>query len=344
MSALSLPPAAPLQVLEARAVRVDGLRATRYRLRRDHPYTGDADLDRALSTYDALVIPPADGRADAAVVTLLNGITKPLAASVPAATALARGGVGAILLDTPLGGTRRPGGGPGSPGDAMAELARRGVALNVPLVAEMFSGVAEDLKAALALGADQHGLGRDGRVALFGVSFGCLLSSFAFGRDGLGASLIGAIGHPGLPGMARGLVDTFARFSGLPAAVVAGGLKMGPLAEAAARRMGGEAAVGALRFAQLLDRLGRGGRALKGLDPLGFASGETRPVAFLAGALDPVAPPEAVRAAASAYAHHEVSVLPALGHGWYPGARPSGAPTFGEACGAFVLRQVGGWA
>ncbi|WP_143536904.1 alpha/beta fold hydrolase [Rubricoccus marinus] len=342
MSALSVPASSPLQVLSARAVRVEGLGATRYRLRRDHPYTGDADLDLAFSTFDALVIPPADGREGAAAVTLLNGITKPLAHSIPAALELARGGAGAILIDTPLGGVRRPGGG-GNPGAAVAEIARRGVALDVPLVARMFDGVAADLAAAFALGADAHGIGARGRRALFGASFGCLLSSFAFGRDGLGDRLIGAIGHPGLPGMARGLVDTFAQFSGIPAAVVTGGLRLGPLAETAARRMGGEPAVGALRFARLLSRLGRGGRALDGLDPLGFASGESRPVAFLAGERDPVATPEAIRDAASAYPRSTVEVLPALGHGWYPGARPADAPTFGEACGAFALRQVRDW-
>ena len=343
VTAASSPRPAPLQVLSARAVRVDGLGATRYRLRRDHPFTGDEDLDRALSTFDALVIPPEDGRSGAGAVTLLNGITKPLASSVPAARVLARAGVSAVLLDTPLGGTRRPGG-EGPPGAALAEIARRGVDLDVRLVARMFDGVAGDLAAVLGLAEEEHGLGGDGRAALFGVSFGCLLSSFAFGRDGLGAQLIGAIGHPGLPGMARGLVDTFTQFSGVPAAVVAGGLRMGPLAEVAARRMGGEAAVGALRFAQLLARLGRGGRALEGLDPLGFASGvDDRPVAFLAGEVDPVAPPEAVRRAAGAFARSTVAVLPGLGHGWYPRTPPPEALGFGEACGAFALQQVHPW-
>ncbi len=335
------------QILSARAVRAGGLPATRYRLRRDHAYTGLADLDAALSTFDALIVPPEAPRSRAAAVTLLGGITKPLAASVPAALALARGGIGAILLDTPLGGTRRPGGG-GSPASALHELVQREVALDVPLVARMFDGVAHDLAAAFALGEAEHDLG--GPRALFGVSFGCLLSSFAFGRDGLGDRLIGAIGHPDLPAMARGMVETFTRFSGVPAAVISGGLRMGPLAEAAARRLGGEQAVGALRFARLLNQMGRGGRAMADLDPLVFASGgthasgETRPVAFLAGALDPVAPPEAIRASARAYANSAVEVMPALGHGWYPGAMPPGAQPFGEACGAFALRQVQDWA
>ena len=180
---------------------------------------------------------------------------------------------------------------------------------------------------------------------MFGVSFGCLLSSLAFGRDGVGRRLVGAIGHPDLPAMARGLVATFARFSGLPPAVIAGGLRLGPVAEAAARRYGGDGAVGALRFARLLDALGRGGRALDGLDPVGFADrvGADRPVALLAGAEDPVAPPSDIRAAAAAYPTAHVETLPALGHGWYPGARPAGAVSFEEACGAFLVRQLADW-
>lgn len=324
-------------------MRVAGLPATRYRLRRDHPYTGDEHVDQAFATFEAIVLPPADGRTGAPAVTLLNGITKGMDRSVPAARALAERGLGAVLMDTPLGGTRRPGTGQ-HPGLDVADIARRGIDLDVPFARRMFEGVAADLSALFDVAAAEHGLGADGRRALFGVSFGCLLSSFAFGRDGLGERLFGAIGHPDLPAMARGLVSTFARFSGLPEAAVTGGLLLGPLADAAARRFGGEQAVGALRFARLLDTLGRGGRALDGLDPIRFAGEiDGRPVAFLAGERDPVAPPSDVRAAAAAYGAASVEVLPALGHGWYPGARPAGAPSFETACGQWLVRHLADW-
>lgn len=345
MLAPSTPRAAPLQVLDVRAARVAGLAATRYRLRRDHPYTGDEDLDLAFSTFEAIVIPPADGRADAPAVSFLNGITKGMDRSVPAAVAVARAGLGAVLFDTPLGGARRVGGS-GHPGLVVAEMTRRGAALDVPFARRLFDGVAADLPAVLALAEAEHRLGAEGRRALFGVSFGCLLSSLAFGRDGVGERLFGAIGHPDLPAMARGLVGTFARFSGLPPAVVESGLRLGAVADAAARRFGGEAAVGALRFARLLTTLGRGGAALDGLDPLRFAPAVDagRPVAFLAGAVDPVATPEEIRASAAAYRTSSVEVLPALGHGWYPGAVPAGAGSFEAACGRWIVRHLGDWA
>ena len=65
---------------------------------------------------------------------------------------------------------------------------------------------------------------------------------------------------------------------------------------------------------------------------------------FWRGALDPVAPPEAVRRSAAAFAASSVEVLPGLGHGWYPGARPAGAPPFEDACGAWLVRQLADWA
>ena len=342
MSALARPVPSPLQVVESSRARAGGVPAVRYVLRRDHAYTGDQDLDRAFSTFGAVVIPPTDGRADAPVVTLLNGITKGLDRSVPAGRALAQAGIGAVLIDTPLGGSRRPAS--GHPGLDLAELARRGIALDVPLTRRLFDGVADDLPAVLALAADAHGLGHQ-RRALFGVSFGCLLSSLAFARDGVGDRLFGAIGHPDLPAMSRGLVDGFARFSGLPPAVIAGGLRLGPVAEVAVRRYGGESAVGALRLARMLDALGKGGRATEGLDPVSFAEtvSADRPAHFLAGALDPVAPPDAVRQSAGRFATSSVEVLAGLGHGWYPGARPAGAPTFEVACGDWLVRGLSDW-
>ncbi|WP_412069896.1 alpha/beta hydrolase family protein [Rubrivirga sp. IMCC43871] len=333
---------APLHVLAARPIRVGGLAAVRYRLRREHAYSGDPDLDAALSTFGAVVLPPADGRSGAAAVTLLNGITRGLDRSLPAATALARAGIAAVLIDTPLGGERRPTSGP--PQADLADLARRGVALDAALARRLFDGVAADLGAVLAWAQAEHGVGAE-RRALFGVSFGAALSSLAFARDGVGDRLFGAIGHPDLPALSRGLVDTFTRFSGLPSALVTTALRLGPVAEAAARRAGGEAAVGAVRFARLLAALGAGGRAVDGLDPVGFAPAVSadRPVHLLAGALDPVAPPAVMERAASAFAVSSVEVLPSMGHGWYPGAPPPGAPSFGAASGAWLVRHLADW-
>ena len=328
-----------LQILDARPVRLGGPPAMRYRLRRDEPYSGDADLDAAFSTFDAIVVPPVGGGAD--VVTLLNGITRDMTRSIPAAQALARAGIGAVMMDTPLGGVRRPT--QGHPGDDLADLLRRDFRPDPAFVGRLFDGVARDLLAVLALAASEHGLA--GRRALFGVSFGCVLSSLAFARDGLGERLLGIIGHPDLPAMSRGLVAGFSRFSGLSPALIATGLRLGSVADVAAQRLGGDAAVGALRFARLLQTMGRGGAALAPFDPLQFASqvSAERPVHLLAGELDPVATPDDVRAAAGHFATSSVEIAPGLGHGWYPGARPADALPFPDLCAAWAVRQLADW-
>ena len=336
-------PTARLAVLRSAPARIGRFPATRVTLRRDHAYTGDAELDAAFSTFDVVTaVPP--GRGGAALVTLMNGITKPLEHSVPAARALLAAGHAVALVETPLGGRRRASSG-GHAGQDLALLAQRGVALDVPFAARTFDGVARDLAAVVSYVEAEHGgpepVGGAGRRVLFGVSFGGLLSAHAFGRDGLGDRLYGAIVTPHLATMAGGMVHTATQFGGVPASVVATGLRMGPLAEAAARRFGGDAAVGAFRFARLLDRLAKGGPGVDAFDPLAFASAE-RPAAFLAGALDPVAPPSAVGDAAVPWGA-PVEVVGGLGHGWFPGPRPSGTPPFGELCGGWLVRQLADW-
>lgn len=329
-----------LQILRARPVRLGGVAATRYRLRRDEAYTGDDVLDAAFSTFDAIIVPPVGGGA-APVVTLMNGITRDMTRSIPTAVALAQAGIGAALMDTPLGGARRPT--QGHPGADLAELLRRDLRPDAAFVGRLFDGVARDLPALLAVAADEHGL--TGRRALFGVSFGCVLSSLAFARDGLGDRLLGVIGHPDLPAMSRGLVSGFSRFSGLPPALIATGLRLGSVADVAAQRLGGEAAVGALRFARLLQTMGRGGADTALFDPVRFASqvSPDRRTAFLAGALDPVAPPDDIRQSATLFATSSVELAEGLGHGWYPGARPPGALDFPALCAAWTVRQLSDW-
>ena len=61
VSALPSSRPSPLQVIESRRARAGGVAAVRYVLRREHAYTGDHDLDRAFSTFGAVVTPPVDG-------------------------------------------------------------------------------------------------------------------------------------------------------------------------------------------------------------------------------------------------------------------------------------------
>lgn len=336
--------APPVEVLAARTVHFGGREGTGYRLCRPHAFTGDATLDRALSTFRAVVLVPA-GRppAHTPVVTLLQGITAPLERSAPLVGPLLDAGLALVAFDTPLGGERRFGEGPR--GSELAALGRHtGIRLDVAFAERLFDGVAADFEAALAVAAGRHGLEEgtapDGRLALFGVSFGCLLSAFTSGRDGRGRRLLGVCGHADLPAMARGLARSAAAWAHLPPALLTASA-LGPALEKAARRMGGDAAVGALRLAALLVRLGRGGRAVRRLDPLGWAAdaGPDRPVWFLTGESDGVATPEDTRAAAACYARGEARVVPGLAHGW----RLTGPGSLADDCTALILDALADW-
>ncbi len=334
-----------VEILSARKVSFGGRSGTSYRMLRPHVVTGDAELDRALATVRVLVFAPPNPER-AAVVTLLQGITAPLERSGALVAPLLDAGLGLVLFDTPLGGERRAGSGPR--GSELAEIGRRAdLTLDVAFAQRLFDGVALDFPAALGLAAEKHGLaeGVGGRLALFGVSFGCLLSSLAFGRDGVGQRLIGACGHSDLPAMARGLAQTSAQWAGVPDALIGPALVAGPallpVLERAARARGGDTAVGVLRLAVLLARLGRGGKAVQAFNPVTFADrvAPDRPVCFLTGDADTVATPDETRAAAARYATNAFRLAPGLGHGW----RVRGPGSFSGDCTALILEALADW-
>lgn len=337
------------EILSARTVRFASQRGTAYRILRPHAFTGDATLDRALATVRALVFMP-EGRdlAEAPVVTLLQGITAPLERSGALVAPLLGAGFGVVAFDTPLGGERRLGAGPR--GSEVAEFGRRDdVRLDLGFAAALFDGVAADFGAVLGVAAERHGLAQataeGGRLALFGVSFGCLLSALAFGRDGRGQRLVGACGHPDVAAMARGLARSAAGWANVPEALVGPALAAGPallpVLEKAARARGGDTAVGALRLASLMARIGRGGKAVQAFNPAAFADrvSAERPVWLLTGEQDTVATPDETRAAARLYARGETRTVPGLGHGW----RVRGPGSFAGDCTVWILDALADW-
>ena len=337
------------EILSARAVRFGNQRGTAYRVLRPHAFTGDAALDRALSTVRTLVFTPENrDPAEAPVVTLLQGITAPLERSGALVGPLLDAGFGVVAFDTPLGGERRLGTGPR--GSEVAEFGRRSdLRLDLAFADRLFDGVASDFGAVLGVAAQKHGLAQateaGGRLALFGVSFGCLLSALAFGRDGLGARLVGACGHPDVAAMARGLARSAAGWANVPEALVGPALAAGPalvpVLEKAARARGGDTAVGALRLAALMARIGRGGRRVEAFNPAAFADrvSAERPVWLLTGQEDTVATPDETRASAALYAAHETRVVPGLGHGW----RHRGPGSFAGDCTVWTLDALADW-
>ena len=327
-------------VLEESPVAVGGAGGVRYRLHRPHVYTGDEAVDRAISTFEAAVfLPPAAG-AHTPIVIGLQGIGAPYQRSAFLASALVSAGIGCALFETPLSGSRGLRNDPSS--NAALEvlpLVERGVRLDAAFAGRLFDGVAADYGALAALLAQAHGL-RLERLALLGVSFGCLLSALAFMRDGVGARLLGIIGHPDVPTFARGMAQTLSSYSPLPLDAICRPGMMG-LAEGFARRAAGNAGIGALHLACLLVRLGAGGAA-EAFNPMTYADrvGPERPTAFFVGGKDTLARPDDAERCAARIAGARVVVDPAMGHGAYA---TSGEP-FDRRVTRFVQEALADWA
>jgi hypothetical protein len=235
-----------------------------------------------------------------------------------------------VLFDAPLAGerslARRSNGGIVS---EVLPLVERGIALEAALVHRLMDVVARDLRTVLNLARERHGL-HDERVALFGVSLGTLLTSFAFMRDGLGSRLLGTIGHADLPRFARSytpriaklLVSRPGRFLGKLAALYFGrGLRAGidflaVLRELASTRSPGDA------------------------NPMTFADrvAVDRRVRFLVGAEDSLVKPSDAIACARRFADGACFVVPGMGHG-----HSRFGPSFVEHVRTFVGTQLGDW-
>jgi hypothetical protein len=236
-------------------------------------------------------------------------------------------GIACVLFDTPLAGERslvR-----NHAGDIVSEilpLVVRRVRVRAELVAGALEAVSRDLRTVFRLAEERHGLG--GPRALFGVSLGVLLTSFAFLRDGVGDRLLGAIGHADLPRFARSRIPVDKRWlATLPGRVIGqlGGWWYGNGVSAG------------LQFLRVLHELARGRGAVTAANPMTYVdrAGEGRPVRFLASADDPVALPEDAAACAARFPDGKAYIVPGLAHG--------GDGFVGHAR-TFAATQLGDWA
>jgi pimeloyl-ACP methyl ester carboxylesterase len=203
------------------------------------------------------------------------------------------------------------------------------VPIGTALVTAVVEAVARDLGMVLRLVRERHGVGGGG-VALFGVSLGALLSSFAFMRDGIGERLLCALGHADLRRFASSFTPALGPLLVSPSAQL--------LAWLAGRWLGPQAQAG-LAFLHALSELAEGGPT-GALDPM-FYAGRVwagRSVRFLVGADDPVVRPDDARACARRFADGECYVVPGLAHG-----TSNTGPSFVEHVRTFVGTQLGDW-
>ena len=307
---------------------MEGREGLRYWVHSPFTFTGHAEVDERLSSYPVLVFQPR-GRAPAEtpVVIGLQGMAAPLQWNAFLIPTLLDMGIACVLFDTPLAGERslvrnfR--------GDIVSEvvpLIKRRVRVGVALVPRLMEAVAHDFGTILDLLGERHGLTAD-RLALFGVSLGALLSSFAFLRDGIGNRLLCAIGHPDLPRFARSYAPRLTPvLASLPGRLVG---RMASLCRVPLVRATTD-------FLHILRELkGKGPDALAA-DPMAFADrcGPDRPLRMLLGGVDPLVRVADAQHAAKRFPDASCFVVPGLGHG---------GDGFEQHVRTFVGTQLGDW-
>jgi hypothetical protein len=300
-----------------------------YRVHAPAALTGRADVDERLTTYPvAVFLPPGRPAAETPLLLGLQGLAAPYQWNGFLVPCLLDRGIGCVLFDTPLAGER--GLARRFDGDVLEELAalvERGVAVTAALANRLIKLTARDFGVVLRLVEERHGL-TDPRRALFGVSMGAVLASYAFLAEGLGRRLLGAIGHADLRRFARSYAPLFLPVLASPPVRLLG--------QVVAAFQGPRVKAG-LAFLGVLNELASRAGSTRSANPMRYAGqiGRGRRVRFLVGAEDPLVRPEdAVACARQLPPEGACYVVPGLAHG---GER------FMEHVGVFIATQLGDW-
>ncbi len=298
-----------------------------------HPYClfNNTDLDNVLSSFPLAIFLPDRDPASTPLLIGLQGMAAPYQWNAFLVPLLLDQGIACAFFDAPLAGERslvRD-----VSGDILRQLTplvERGVTPDLQLVEGMFESVARDFTLILRLLREKHGL-TDDRLCLFGVSLGCLLSSFAFLRDGVGQRMLGVIGHSDLQAFARSYSPYLAPLlSSSPAWVVARALSL----------FVGVYPQASVEFLGLLGALASDDPIAKRINPLTYADKHlpTRPIRYLVGREDPLLRPEDAQRCAAVWPDGASYIVPGLAHG-----NTTFGPTFEDHVRYYVATQLSDW-
>ena len=332
MISASLAPLIQATIYDPDPILVEGRHGQRYWIRHPFPFTDNADVDERLAGYPLAVFQP-QGRhpRETPVVVALQGMAAPYQWNAFLVPTLLDMGIACAMFDTPFAGERSLA--RNHRGNVVSEvipLHEQRVTLRTSLVLSLMDAVAHDIQTVLSLLRERHGL-CDGRVALFGVSLGTLLTAFAFTRDGVGRRLLGTLGHADLWQFVRSYSPFFTPLLASPPGRMLGelaGLWIGPMVPAA------------LDFLTVLSELCTDGPCSVDSNPMTFSNrvGSDRRVRFLVGQNDPLVRPNDAVACASRFADGAAYIVPGLAHG-----NCKSGPTFVEHARTFVGTQLGDW-
>jgi hypothetical protein len=310
-------------------IDLEGRRGSRYWVHHPVGYTRHSLVEQRLSGYPVAVFQPAGRPAhQTPVVVGLQGMAAPYQWNAFLLPTLLDMGIACVLFDIPLAGERSLARNHlGDPISEVTALLEHSVALETAFVPWLMQTVARDFATVFHLIEERHDLG-DARRALFGVSLGTLLSSYAFMRDGIGQRLLGTIGHAELPLFAHSYAPALTPWlCSLPLRKLARFLTL----------LTGRKAISARAdFLVVLNELRAGGEHGQSANPMRFLNrvGRSRRVRFLVGADDPLVNPDDARTCAARFPDGACYVVPGLGHG---------GDGFVEHARYYVATQLGDW-
>ena len=318
-----------LQIIGRSPLNWEGRDGTLYRVRHPHAIIGRDDIDDVLSHFPLAVFqPPGRNPSETPLIIGLQGMGAPMHWNAFAVPTLLDMGIACAFFDTPFAGERSLIRDDDAPFiRQLVPFAKMGVTVRLPNLVAMFEAVASDVRATLDFLRGEHGL-TSPRVAVFGVSLGCLLGSLAFAKYGVGSRMLGVIGHPDLANFARTYTPQAAPLlTSIPGRMVAHLLSLrDPYPKTV------------VRFLMLLKSLAAG--RTPEIDPLKFRDRVTadRRLRLLVGELDPVVSTEDAEKAASQFPDGEAYVVPGMCHG-----EVASGPTFVEHVRTYIGTQLGDW-
>ncbi len=313
-------------------ITLEGRAGTRYWIHNPYPFTGKPAIDELYSGFPVVVFQPHDRpAAETPVVIALQGMSAPYQWNSFLVPTLLDMGIACVLFETPLAGERSVSRNPaGRIVGEVHSMLKHGYAVEVTLVPKLMDAVAQDFQTIQSLIRERHGL-VDRRLALFGVSLGTVMSSFAFMRDGIGTRLLGTLGHANLRAFARSYEPRYT-----PLLVSRPGRVFGKLASL----YFGRVVPAGINFLGVLRDISAGGAQSVNANPMTYADrvGADRRVRFLVGLEDPLVKPVDAITCARQLPDGECYTIPGLGHGI-----SRFGPSFVEHARDFVTTQLGDW-
>ncbi len=314
------------------AITFEGITGDRYWFYEPYNYTGVADINERLSGFPvAVFLPEGRPRHDTPLVVGLQGMCAPYGWNAFIVPTLTQMGIAVALFDTPLAGERslvrtftsvvqneiKP-------------LLDQGISFDTAMLLSIFRSTANDIARVREFCGDRYGL-CDSRLALFGVSMGVLLCSYAFTARGMGERLLGTIGHGDLKSFAKSWGYSF-----LPDIAAS---PLGGIAESILKRLQPDLQP-VVKLLQLAKDLKYQDEYAWECNPMNYIESVKLPrrVRFLIGANDPIVNIKNTRACVQKFPDGACYVVPGMGHG-----TKQWGPNFVDHVRYFLVTQLEDW-